>query len=573
MKDNEVSNVKKIVVLNSGGFDSIVLCNHVRCLFPSAKIYSLHFLYGARNEAKQLECEKYACNKLGLEELVIKLPHFFWTSGNFYKEGYDYETQYLEYRNLIFLSYALSIAEGVGADSIFIATYNGNYNDTNKHFYDSVRQIAGKSNITIETPFAELSGKKDLLPLAIKYGITKGDYFSCDVPISNTGDEEKPCGHCLDCEELKPIEEVLDFKEDPSKVLKHFGFDYSNKCFTDSLEEHPIKELRLLINNDCQLSCEHCFYGFEKMTGEILTEDEMYEVIKSADKLGIENIHFSGKEPLINDKIIYLAEKMKEDNLSCTFDVVTNGINVPKYVKRLKELGCRRIYLSVDNMDSVNTDKRIRHLANIQLVNALDCCQKEDMPVEIFIDLHKGNYSSVYRTVKSLLGELSLTCIKSFYIRTVRSLGHGKNIMLLNNKELETAFNDLVAVAGDFPDIMFSLNIGIEYENQLMSARDLNYLTEELRNNDASNNKFVLPNLFLDIESYCSRYQDTVTLTPDGYLLGCASEVSQPNYAEISAGNIRDNNLYSLIKEGKKKCKDFNKNYRCGEFKKCSFLM
>ena len=162
---------KKIVVLNSGGFDSVVLMNVIRNTYPDTEIHSLHFRYGARNEEQQSRCAEKVCEKVGAVSTVIDLPKFTWTTNNFYKEDNVYETQYLEYRNLVFLSYAISYAESVGAKEIYLATYQPNevgYNDNNDIFYKGLNSFTTKnSGIELKTPFWDIRDKFDLLSLAI----------------------------------------------------------------------------------------------------------------------------------------------------------------------------------------------------------------------------------------------------------------------------------------------------------------------------------------------------------------------------------------------------------------------
>lgn len=127
--------MSKIVVLNSGGFDSIVLMNYLKTIQGENEIYSLHFLYGARNEEEQLRCVNKVCEKLGAHNKVITLPKFEWTNSSFYEKDYDIKGQYLEYRNLIFLSYAISYAESIGAEKIYLATLTPQgYTDTSNLF-------------------------------------------------------------------------------------------------------------------------------------------------------------------------------------------------------------------------------------------------------------------------------------------------------------------------------------------------------------------------------------------------------------------------------------------------------
>ena len=47
--------MSRIVVLNSGGFDSIVLMNYLHTIQGEDNIHSLHFLYGANNEEQYEE--------------------------------------------------------------------------------------------------------------------------------------------------------------------------------------------------------------------------------------------------------------------------------------------------------------------------------------------------------------------------------------------------------------------------------------------------------------------------------------------------------------------------------------
>lgn len=195
--------MSKIVVLNSGGFDSVVLMNYLHTIQEEKEIYSLHFLYGANNEKQQLECVNKVCEKLGAVNKVIQLPLIDWTQSNFFKaEGYEKQSQYLEYRNLIFLSYALSYAEAIGADKVYLALINNSgYPDTTIEFLQGLNSFCEPaSHIVIDAPFI-FDGKQRLAHIAQYLGIKEDEYFSCDVPTT----EGRPCGECDDCVAIKEI--------------------------------------------------------------------------------------------------------------------------------------------------------------------------------------------------------------------------------------------------------------------------------------------------------------------------------------------------------------------------------
>ena len=195
--------MSKIVVLNSGGFDSVVLMEYLHFIQEENEIYSLHFLYGANNEKQQLECVNKVCERVGAVNKVIQLPPIDWTQSKFFNDGeYTASSQYLEYRNLIFLSYALSYAEAIGANKIYVAFLNHNdYPDTTIEFLQGLNSFCEPaSGIVIDAPFI-FDNKLRLGHIAKYLGIKENEYFSCDYP-HNDG---TPCGVCSDCKALKEI--------------------------------------------------------------------------------------------------------------------------------------------------------------------------------------------------------------------------------------------------------------------------------------------------------------------------------------------------------------------------------
>lgn len=554
--------MSKIVVLNSGGFDSVVLMKFLHIIQDETEIYSLHFTYGENNEQQQCECAYKVSQEVGAVHKVINLPKIDWTQSEFYtKDTNEYEKQYLEYRNLIFLSYALSYAESIGADKVYLATLKSHgYTDTSDLFFEGINSFSKPlTNIEVVRPFSEFE-KENLIYFANKCDVKIGDYFSCDTPVNG-----KPCGKCADCEDLKYIEEVLVI-DHPHKALVKSGYNYDDPAFTELLASQKIEEVRLLINNLCQLKCKHCFYGFEETKAPVLTKEELYDVILQAEKLGVSNIHFSGKEPMFNDDILWYAHKMKEDNLSLTFDIVTNGITIPKYAEELKECGLKKFYLSVDDIMNTNGVRSVQGVTD----KALTACDKFGIDVEIFIDLHENNYSKVSEIISHLVWRYE--CVKSFYVRTIRSIGSASSMPLLPKDHLVEVYKQLLDSSKEFTDIKFSLNIGIEYESVLYNG-EYDEITDMLDILDNTFSTYVTDNFYILLEDCCSRYANQITVTPDGYVLGCASEVSVADYDQLSVGNVKDHSLDYLIKKGKKEITHTCNSKMKNGCKKCSFLL
>lgn len=198
--------MNKTLVLCSGGFDSILLLHTiVSNSNVGDEIHTLFFNYGQKSVNLERACVLKACDELDCIFHEILLPRFHWTAGEFYSEKFSGSGEYLEMRNLIFISYALSLCESLGIDHLCMAILKSyGYYDTSYKFLSKVRSIAFDKGIHFDTPFS-LFEKEDLMSLAFRRALRSDDFHSCDNPVDN-----KPCGECPDCQALKEIFKVLD---------------------------------------------------------------------------------------------------------------------------------------------------------------------------------------------------------------------------------------------------------------------------------------------------------------------------------------------------------------------------
>lgn len=212
--------VKKSIVLLSGGLDSAV------SLYLAKKQgFSCHciiFDYGQRHK-REIESAKRIAKKAycPYQVLRIKLP---WKGSSLIDRkiaiprGIDNQicrrlshrrrkvgipSTYVPGRNIIFLSFALSFAETVGAQTIFIGTHSLDYSgypDCRAEFYRSFSKVistgtrAGKDKrkIVIKTPLIH-KNKAQIIKLGIKLGVPFKLTWSCYQG------GRQPCGKCDSC--------------------------------------------------------------------------------------------------------------------------------------------------------------------------------------------------------------------------------------------------------------------------------------------------------------------------------------------------------------------------------------
>lgn len=195
---------KSAVVLLSGGIDSATSLYIAKK--QGYKCFALIFDYGQRNRREIDSAKKIARkakNPFALLEIrfpwkgsalldkKIRIPH---------KRLKSIPSTYVPARNTIFLSYALSFAESIGASRIFIGAHTEDYSgypDCRPGFFEAFNKVKnlgtkiGKE-IKIATPLIYKT-KAQIISLGIKLGIPYYLTWSCYEG------GKRPCGKCDSC--------------------------------------------------------------------------------------------------------------------------------------------------------------------------------------------------------------------------------------------------------------------------------------------------------------------------------------------------------------------------------------
>ena len=195
--------VTRAVVLLSGGLDSTTTLYLAKN--QGYKCYALIFDYGQRHIRELRSAVAVAQRaKVPCQLIKIKLP---WKGSSLLdkskklpvKLSRNIPSTYVPARNTIFLSFALSYAEAIGAKAIFIGAnaidFSG-YPDCRPDFYRAFQQVISKGTkakrIKVLTPLIKMS-KAQIIRLGLKLGAPLGLTWSCYKGGA------KPCGACDSC--------------------------------------------------------------------------------------------------------------------------------------------------------------------------------------------------------------------------------------------------------------------------------------------------------------------------------------------------------------------------------------
>jgi GTP 3',8-cyclase len=137
----------------------------------------------------------------------------------------------------------------------------------------------------------------------------------------------------------------------------------------DRFNRH-INYLRISVTDRCNLRCRYCMPedGVEWLNpSEILSFEEILNVVKSAAGLGINKIRLTGGEPLVRKDIVSLVGMIAAVKDVRDLALTTNGILLGQLAGELKSAGLMRVNVSLDTLDPERF-KAITRGGNIQQV-------------------------------------------------------------------------------------------------------------------------------------------------------------------------------------------------------------
>lgn len=196
------------MVLLSGGMDSCV------CAALAARDYdaaALHVSYGQRTEEREWRSFSAICDRLHIQErLVVRNEALGVIGGSALTDrniavpesaviGHDVPVTYVPFRNAHFLAAAVSWAEVLGADKVYIGAVeqdSSGYPDCRPVYYEAFNRVvkAGTKEGTIEivTPLIALR-KSQIVTLGLELGAPLDLTWSCYSQV------DRACGVCDSC--------------------------------------------------------------------------------------------------------------------------------------------------------------------------------------------------------------------------------------------------------------------------------------------------------------------------------------------------------------------------------------
>jgi 7-cyano-7-deazaguanine synthase len=213
------SETSKAVVLLSGGMDSCVSAAMARERHGAGNMALLHAGYGQRTEERERRAFEEIADFYTVSpdrRLVVQLDHFRAIGGSALTDakiavpenelgaagpqGSSIPVTYVPFRNAHFLSVAVSWAEAIGAQAVYIgavAEDSSGYPDCRAEYYQVFQELVRvgtrpETHIEIRTPVIALT-KSEIIRRGIELGAPLHLTWSCYQ------NEDRACGVCDSC--------------------------------------------------------------------------------------------------------------------------------------------------------------------------------------------------------------------------------------------------------------------------------------------------------------------------------------------------------------------------------------
>ena len=198
----------RAVVLLSGGMDSCV------CAALAARDYAaaaVHVSYGQRTEAREKEAFQQICERLGIHDRLLVRNEALRTIGGSaltdsniavpesHGIGTGVPVTYVPFRNAHFLAVAVSWAEVLGAEKVYIGAVepdSSGYPDCRPSYYQAFNEVVktGTRDATIQVVAPLIAMRKAEI---VRLGLELGAPF--DLTWSCYQREDRACGVCDSC--------------------------------------------------------------------------------------------------------------------------------------------------------------------------------------------------------------------------------------------------------------------------------------------------------------------------------------------------------------------------------------
>ena len=199
-----------------------------------------------------------------------------------------------------------------------------------------------------------------------------------------------------------------------------------------------VRYLRVSVTDKCNLRCVYCMplEGLDWLKREeILTYEEIAEVVRTMAGMGLERVRITGGEPLIrrdlSDLVKMIADVPEIEDLSLS----TNAVLLADQAEALKQAGVQRLNISLDSLQADRVDAISRRPGSYsKIMEGLDAAEEVGFaPLKINVVLIRSQNDDEIEDFARITRE------RPWHIRFIELMPTGANLDLSANSFVSCA--------------------------------------------------------------------------------------------------------------------------------------
>jgi cyclic pyranopterin phosphate synthase len=216
-----------------------------------------------------------------------------------------------------------------------------------------------------------------------------------------------------------------------------------------------IEYLRISVTDRCNFRCSYCMplEGLPWLPkGDILSYEEIAEVVRQLAPMGLRRVRITGGEPTIRPQLATLVRMLRATPAVEDIALSTNGVRLPALARELADAGLDRVNMSSDSLKPDRIATIARRDLKFDPVLAAEAAQSAGLsPIKLNVVVMRGINDD------EVLDFARLTVARPWHVRFIELMPVGEMAMLSDDhvvpsdevlSRVSAAFGTLEPVAG-----------------------------------------------------------------------------------------------------------------------------
>jgi len=190
-----------------------------------------------------------------------------------------------------------------------------------------------------------------------------------------------------------------------------------------------VRYLRISVTDKCNLRCVYCMpeEGMPWLKrSELLSYEEIVEVVRVMADMGLERVRLTGGEPLVRKDLYRLVGQISRVDGIRDLSLSTNAVLLAGQAERLRDAGLNRVNVSLDSLQAERVDRIARRPGSFaRIMEGLDAAERFGFaPLKLNVVLMRGENDDEIEDFAAL------SRTRPWHIRFIELMPTGSNLEL-----------------------------------------------------------------------------------------------------------------------------------------------